>query len=325
MAKTEEKKGTDVSSYLEDGLSRIKEVSESLKEKGIQGIRNSGKPLSIPVNRLRLNPLQPRHYFDESSIKSLAETIRRIGGLIQPIVVRPLDSPDADYELIAGERRLRAVKSLGMDTISAIVRDDLEGIRSLALIENIQREDLPVLDKAVGFYQLREEQGSTEDTASILGIDRKTVDRYLKIAEAVSSMEYLADIIKTKKLNFTDSYELCMLYERLVKLKESEKDADKKRFSRIMSRLRDGNNKGEKFSEILEGVKIRLGKKAETKKPKPDKKNFWSTETEWGLNIRVPKIEASNPDVTGPVIQEIKGFLSALGINPGEVDIGNKI
>lgn len=101
---------------------------------------------SIPISKIKTNPYQPRKFFSENAIKELARSIREVG-LLQPITLR---STASGYELVAGERRLRACKMLGMKEISAIVVPNMRECEAalLAMIENLQREDLHFLEEA---------------------------------------------------------------------------------------------------------------------------------------------------------------------------------
>ncbi|MCL6452849.1 MAG: nucleoid occlusion protein [Alicyclobacillus sp.] len=142
--------------------------------------------VQIGVDEIVSNPYQPRAVFDEDSIAELASTIRT-HGVIQPIVVR---WHNGRYELIAGERRWRAVKSLGWSTIPAIVRtmNDAQ-TASAALIENLQREGLTPIEEAVAYQQLLELHGLTQESlAQRLGKGQSTIAnklRLLHLPEAV--------------------------------------------------------------------------------------------------------------------------------------------
>lgn len=143
---------------------------------------------TIPIDRIRPNPLQPRKGFDEAQLRSLAASIKEKGTL-QPVVVRP---SDPGYELVAGERRLRAAKIAGVTEIPAIVRDVKdEDILELALIENIQREDLNPVDRAMGYKTLMVRFSlSADQIASRTGEDRTTVVNYMRL------LELEADVLK---------------------------------------------------------------------------------------------------------------------------------
>jgi ParB family chromosome partitioning protein len=130
--------------------------------------------VELRVEDLRPNPHQPRRQFDPQSIASLAASIEQ-HGLLQPIVVRRRDEGSGDgYELIAGERRLRAVRSLGQATIPALLCSG--NAEELGLIENIQREDLHPLDEAAAIGRLMQRHGYTQEAVGrIIGKPRTTI------------------------------------------------------------------------------------------------------------------------------------------------------
>lgn len=143
--------------------------------------------VAIPIARIQRNPRQPRERFDDSALRSLAESIRQ-DGLLQPIVVRASKVISAStgvqmYELIAGERRLRAFTLLGRSTIPALVqRVDDRTSAVLALIENVQREDLNPMERAYGLQKLMHEFAfSQQDLATRVGLDRSTVANLLRL------------------------------------------------------------------------------------------------------------------------------------------------
>lgn len=116
---------------------------------------------SIPISKIKTNPYQPRKFFSENAIKELARSIREVG-LLQPITLR---STASGYELVARERRLRACKMLGMKEISAIVVPNMRECEAalLAMIENLQREDLHFLEEAEGYQSLMRQHGLTQE------------------------------------------------------------------------------------------------------------------------------------------------------------------
>src|SRR5918998_5146716 len=114
----------------------------------------SGSLRELPVGSVLPNPLQPRTHLNEAELAELAASIEA-SGLLQPVVVRPRDGA---YELIAGERRWRAVQRLGWTRIPAVIKDvDDQTLLTLALIENLQRDDLTAIDEAAGYQRLAEE------------------------------------------------------------------------------------------------------------------------------------------------------------------------
>jgi ParB family chromosome partitioning protein len=148
-----------------------------------------GNPQELPVASIRPNPFQPRTHFDETALKELADSIEA-SGLIQPVVVRPRAG---GFELIAGERRWRAVQRLGWEKVPAIVREaDDRTVLTLALIENLQRDDLSPMEAARSYQRLIDEFGvSQAEVARLVGRDRSTVAnslRLFKLPEEVRDM-----------------------------------------------------------------------------------------------------------------------------------------
>ncbi len=136
---------------------------------------------NAPVDQIRANPSQPRTFFDEEGLASLAASIKA-SGVIEPLVVRRRDGA---FELVAGERRLRAAKMAGLTRVPIVVRevDDREMLQ-LALIENIQRRDLNPMEKARAFRQLMEVNAWTQDQAAeAVGLGRPTVANFLRLLE----------------------------------------------------------------------------------------------------------------------------------------------
>jgi ParB family chromosome partitioning protein len=136
-------------------------------------------PQELPIGSIDPNPLQPRRDFNEAELLELAESIRA-HGLIQPVTVRRAGDR---YQLIAGERRLRAAKLLGWVTIPALVREaDDQAMLALALVENLQRDDLNPLEEAEGYRRLLEEHGLTqEQVARAVGKSRPAVANALRL------------------------------------------------------------------------------------------------------------------------------------------------
>ena len=139
-----------------------------------------GALLDVPVNAVGPNPKQPRTRFDDEAIASLAASIREVG-ILQPLVVRR--AGDGRYELIAGERRLRAAKAAGLATVPIVLRDsqDADLLRE-ALIENIHREDLNPIEQAEAFRQLLEELGLKQDElAERVGVSRSHIANTIRL------------------------------------------------------------------------------------------------------------------------------------------------
>jgi ParB family chromosome partitioning protein len=145
--------------------------------------------LEVPVSAIEPNPRQPRVDFPEESLAALARSIREVG-VLQPVVVHPRDG---GYELVAGERRVRAARLAGLATIPAIIRegDDTESLRE-ALIENIHREDLGPLELASAFQELLEELGVTQETlAERLGYSRAHIANTIRLLSLPGDVQRL--------------------------------------------------------------------------------------------------------------------------------------
>ncbi|MBO6524907.1 MAG: ParB/RepB/Spo0J family partition protein [Balneolaceae bacterium] len=171
--------------YESEVASSSEEKKKSEKREGIE--KNIIAPeervnvvLNVPVEHIRANPHQPRKEFDEERLEELADSLKK-HGLIQPITVRYIG--EKRFELISGERRLRAAKLGGMDEIPAYIREaDDEQSMAFALIENIQREELNPLEVAMGYKRLLEEFDYTQaEVASRVGKNRTTVTNMLRL------------------------------------------------------------------------------------------------------------------------------------------------
>ena len=137
----------------------------------------------IPITQIESNPFQPRKSFKPEELRELQESLKS-SGLLQPVTVRPSPAGKG-YELIAGERRLRAASALGWETIPAVVKEmsDQE-ILTLALIENLQRSDLNPVEEAEGYDQLIRDFGYTQQSvATMVGKDRSTIANVLRILQ----------------------------------------------------------------------------------------------------------------------------------------------
>jgi ParB family chromosome partitioning protein len=150
---------------------------------GLGGLDN------IPIASIRPNPQQPREYFDEEALAALAESIREVG-VLQPVLIRAAGD---GYELIAGERRWRAARRVGLQTIPAIVRvaDDAAMLQQ-AIVENVQREQLNPLEEAAAYQQLIEDFSFTHDeVATRVGKSRTTITNTLRLLQLPPSIQRL--------------------------------------------------------------------------------------------------------------------------------------
>lgn len=171
-------------SVLGRGLSALLDANDTTtersKEKPANNLVQAATVINIPLEQIEVNPFQPRTSFEEESLNELANSIK-IHGVIQPVTVRRIENNK--YQLIAGERRLRASKLAGKKEVPAYVRhaSDQESIE-IALIENIQREDLNPLEISINYKRLQDECDLTqEQLAERLGKNRSTVTNFLRL------------------------------------------------------------------------------------------------------------------------------------------------
>lgn len=228
-------------------------------------IEEDEKVIEIPLNQLRANPYQPRKAFDEESIKELAESIRQ-HGIIQPIIVR---SVLKGYEIIAGERRFRASQYCGNTTIPAVVKSfSDQQVMEIALIENLQRENLNAMEVAVAYQGLMDQFQLTQEELSLkVGKSRSHIANFLRLLS-------LPDEVK----EYVSRGTLSMGHARaLVGLKDSAmiKQLAKQCIDHEWS-VRDLENAVQQLDK----------KKMETKKSAAKKRDPYIEEVEEGLRER---------------------------------------
>ena len=176
----DEKKTAKKRIVLGKGLSALLDDAGFDSEKKPDSAHKTGSVFEIPVEHIRVNPFQPRTDFHEETLEELAESIK-VQGIIQPITVRKVS--ENDYQLISGERRLLAGKRIGLKAIPAFVREaNDQQMLELALIENIQRENLNAIEIAISYQRLISEcHLLQEELGGRVGKKRTTVTNYLRL------------------------------------------------------------------------------------------------------------------------------------------------
>lgn len=231
---------------LKSSISRFFGLGEKTSEENI---------LRDEVHQLRVdtivpNQFQPRTVFDEEKIEELAQTLKT-HGMIQPIVVR---KKDEGYEIIAGERRFRAVKKLGWETIPAIIRDFNDSqTASIALIENLQREELTVIEEAIAYAKLIEIHGLTQESlAQRLGKSQSTIANKLRLLKLP---EQVQEALMNKQMTERHG-------RALMSLKDEEKQLQL--LNEILEKQLNVKQTEERVKELIENK--------QKKQPKPRKK-----------------------------------------------------
>jgi ParB family chromosome partitioning protein len=205
---------------------------------------HSGRSVGVKVialDRIEPNPTQPRTIFDESALDELANSIRE-HGVLQPILVRPLG--DNRYQLVAGERRWRASKKAGLVSIHALVEEiDDDTALEIAIIENLQREDLSPLEEATMYDRMIHEHGySIRKLADKLGKDKGYLENRLRLADAP---EEIRELVSLRKDTLSHAYELL-------------KVQDPKKRRRLAGQVASGELSLVKLREKIEGRRPRV-------------------------------------------------------------------
>ena len=164
-------------------------VNKEVAGTGGQSQQTTADILRIPIDMIEPNPFQPRMSFDQDALEELSESIRTLG-LIQPITVRR--KSDGRYQIISGERRFRASQMTGMDMIPAYIRDtDDQGMLEMAIVENIQREDLDPIEVAMSYQRLIEECHLTQEQMAVrVGKKRASVTNFLRLLKLPAKIQH---------------------------------------------------------------------------------------------------------------------------------------
>jgi ParB family chromosome partitioning protein len=240
-------------------------------------VKIDGAPHTLPLDKLQAGKYQPRTRMDEGALQELAASIRA-QGLMQPILVRPVAADR--YEIIAGERRFRAARLAGLDEVPVLVRDvPDQAAAAMALIENIQREDLNPLEEAQGIQRLLDEFGFThEQAAESVGRSRSAVSnllRLLNLAAPVQTMLLAGDLDMghARALLAVDAATQITLANQVVNKRMSVRETEKlvtstaKAAPAVKAKVhhdggRDTRRLEEELSDLLAAtVRIKLGRR----------------------------------------------------------------
>lgn len=195
------------------GLGALIDVSDDQQER--QLLHSPSAVSEIPLKNISLNPFQPRTSFDEEALNELVMSVME-HGIIQPITVRR--AVDNSYQLITGERRLRAAQKAGLKRIPAYVREaGDENMLELALVENIQREDLDAIEVAISYQRLIEEFSLTQEgLGDRVGKKRATIANYLRLLNLPVEVQ---TAIREKKISMGHARALAGIEDRAFQLK----------------------------------------------------------------------------------------------------------
>ncbi len=208
-------------------------------EKDIVENASKNDIVEVNLNDIRSNPYQPRKYFDQASLEELAKSIKE-NGLLQPIIVK---KSIKGYELVAGERRCRAAKIAGMTTISAIVRDfSDEEMMEIAILENIQREDLSSIEEAEAYYNIINKTSITqEELAKKIGKDRTHITNMIGLLRLPKEVQ---ELVNNKKLS--------MSHARLLSKLSSEEE-----INMLANKVISENLSVRELEELCQGTNVK--------------------------------------------------------------------
>lgn len=198
-----------------------------------QNENTNTSPSVLPVTKLQAGKYQPRTRMDEGALAELADSIRA-QGIMQPILVRPIDATKGRYEIIAGERRFRAAQIAGLTEVPVLVREVAdEHAAAMALIENIQREDLNPLEEAQGVKRLLDEFGLThEQAATAIGRSRSATSNLLRLLNLAAPLQTMLlagdiDMGHARALLAVDSATQIQLANLIIAKRLSVREAEK--------------------------------------------------------------------------------------------------
>lgn len=206
----------------------------------------------IRIDRIGTNPFQPRSSFGEEGLKELASSIKKLG-IIQPVTIRLLDS--GDYQLITGERRLRAARIAGLKRIPAYIRTaDDQAMLELALVENIQREDLDAIEIAISYQRLIEECNLTQEGMSErVGKKRSTISNYLRLLKLPAEIQLG---IRDKRISMGHARTLVNIEDHRIQIEAYYKIMDDelsvRKVEEIVRKINKVQQKGTAKKEIKE-------------------------------------------------------------------------
>lgn len=171
--------------------------------------------IQLPVNDITPSPYQPRILFNDENLASLSESLKE-QGVLQPLIVRKTHT---GFELVAGERRLRAAKLAGLTAVPAIMKEsDDKDAMILSLTENLQREDLSVVEKTLAIGSLKAQIGDTEATARALALTKRSIERYVRIYSVIGASDTFLSVSKKNAhlIDFRDAEALANIGRYLL-------------------------------------------------------------------------------------------------------------
>lgn len=296
---------------------KLKDANSKLADEG------RGPWALIPIDEIRVNPDQPRSAYDAQKMKELTESVRD-KGVIEPIIVIQIEdvSSSHKFELIAGERRCRAAKGAGLTHIPAIITVCKGNDRhTIALIENLTRDDLKPLETLISLGKLAQEFDSTAEVANELKMKDRTVSRYVKTFKALSSVPGVLDRLKNRltkqakestkdKSNYDDIsslYELAEVMVDIKKLAESKSKTDQREYERILARIEK-----QELKTIARNIRRKIRGESTDRNPKKVSSYFAETDQHITFQAKLSKSNLLTTEDRDGIRQEVERFLAAI-------------
>ncbi len=227
-------------------ISDVNSIQQAAAKRPAEPARPLVSTSEIEISKIEPNPYQPRTEFNQEALEELAASIRLLG-LIQPITLRPLEN--GRYQIISGERRFRASQIAGLEKVPAYIRQtDDQGMLEMAIVENIQREDLDSIEVALSFQRLIEECNLTQEAmAERVGKKRTTVTNYLRLLKLPAEIQFA---IRAKKISMGHAKALLSLESGKDQLKLAnqivEQDLSVRQIEQKIQKLGQKKEKKEK-------------------------------------------------------------------------------
>ena len=284
-------------------------LNAASKENKVSG--TAGDVPKIPLDKIRPNPNQPRKTFVKVTLEQLARSIKE-RGVEQPVIVRRVNDLTSEflYELAAGERRVRAARMAGLTEIPAIIKDIPDNdMRTIALVENIQRDEMTFMDTARGYMDLRDEFGSSDVIAERVGKDKSTIAKYLRYYSDIYAVPEIAALFEKEaaEISLRKAEAYSKISGKIIHLRKSNKTL----FSRMLKKIiKDGG-----IEKSLPFLIKKFTKDPATPTGKTSTNGmFKETETELMLDIRIKKNIPVSKEIEENIQKSLSAFMEKLSV-----------
>jgi len=279
-----------------------REYLERAKE-SILRVGDSDQVERIPLDKIRPNPFQPRKTFKKAALEELAASIKE-RGVLQAIIVRRTSDPNTEFmfEICIGERRVMASRMAGLQYVPARIKNLSDAdMRAVALIENLQREDMNFIDTMNGYVGAKEDYGDAEGVAAVVRKDKRTIERYFKIHSEIHSLPEIATLFEQQAANI--DYTTAEAFSKVAADIRRLQKSNKREFNRVFNRL------SKDIKGSIPWLTRKFGRGAKKEPGISGDGMFSDTEKELILNIRVSKSAGVTTEKEKHVRESINVFL----------------